>query len=39
METRILAEGWRFALDPEGDPSAADYPDSGWREVALPHDW
>ncbi|MGW6887686.1 glycoside hydrolase family 2 TIM barrel-domain containing protein [Streptomyces chartreusis] len=44
-----LRDGWRFALvNPGGitDPTgafaeAADpaYDDSGWREVAVPHDW
>ncbi|MFC9931419.1 glycoside hydrolase family 2 TIM barrel-domain containing protein [Streptomyces sp. NPDC127190] len=44
-----LRDGWRFALvSPDGitDPTgayaqAADpgYDDSGWREVAVPHDW
>ncbi|MFE9450970.1 glycoside hydrolase family 2 TIM barrel-domain containing protein [Streptomyces sp. NPDC006739] len=44
-----LRDGWRFALvnpggitDPTGAyATAADprYDDSGWREVAVPHDW
>jgi beta-galactosidase len=44
-----LADGWRFALvnpggitDPTGQyADAADpgYDDSGWRQVAVPHDW
>ncbi len=44
-----LRDGWRFALvnpggitDPTGDfAEAADpaHDDSGWREVAVPHDW
>ena len=47
--TVALRDGWRFALvNPDGitDPTgayaqAADpgYDDSGWREVAVPHDW
>ncbi|MGW2719258.1 glycoside hydrolase family 2 TIM barrel-domain containing protein [Streptomyces sp. NPDC001492] len=47
--TVALRDGWRFALvNPDGitDPSgayarAADpgYDDSGWRQVAVPHDW
>ena len=37
--TRDLNEGWRFALDPDGDPSRPDYPDECWQEVTLPHDW
>lgn len=48
-QTLPLRDGWRFALvNPGGitDPTgaydrAADpgYDDSGWREVAVPHDW
>lgn len=44
-----LRDGWRFALvNPGGitDPTGAyagaaepGYDDSGWREVAVPHDW
>ncbi|MFD7875431.1 glycoside hydrolase family 2 TIM barrel-domain containing protein [Streptomyces sp. NPDC059766] len=44
-----LRDGWRFALvDPGGltDPTGAyadaaepGHDDSGWREVAVPHDW
>ncbi|WP_435281043.1 glycoside hydrolase family 2 TIM barrel-domain containing protein [Streptomyces koelreuteriae] len=47
--TVALRDGWRFALvDPGGitDPTGAyadaalpGYDDSGWREVAVPHDW
>ncbi|WP_328752463.1 DUF4982 domain-containing protein [Streptomyces sp. NBC_00285] len=47
--TVALRDGWRFALvDPGGitDPTgeyenaaAPGYDDSGWREVAVPHDW
>ncbi|MET7455240.1 glycoside hydrolase family 2 TIM barrel-domain containing protein [Streptomyces sp. NPDC005574] len=47
--TVALRDGWRFALvDPGGitDPTGAyagaaapEYDDSGWREVAVPHDW
>ena len=38
-ETRRLTDGWRFALDPAGDPSAAEYPDEAWEAVSVPHDW
>ena len=38
-ETRRLTDGWRFALNPGGDPSAPAYPDGDWRRVSLPHDW
>ncbi|MCF1598764.1 glycoside hydrolase family 2 TIM barrel-domain containing protein [Streptomyces muensis] len=44
-----LRDGWRFALvnpggitDPTGayaDAAEPGYDDSGWREVAVPHDW
>ncbi|GCB43580.1 glycoside hydrolase family 2 TIM barrel-domain containing protein [Streptomyces sp. NL15-2K] len=47
--TVALRDGWRFALvnpggitDPTGayaDAAAPGYDDSGWRTVAVPHDW
>jgi beta-galactosidase len=47
--TAPLRDGWRFALvnpggitDPTGeyaDAAAPGYDDSGWREIAVPHDW
>nr|WSZ12753.1 DUF4982 domain-containing protein [Streptomyces canus] len=47
--TVALRDGWRFALvnpggitDPTGeytDAAAPGYDDSGWREIAVPHDW
>ncbi|MET9788590.1 glycoside hydrolase family 2 TIM barrel-domain containing protein [Streptomyces canus] len=47
--TVALRDGWRFALvdpggitDPTGeytDAAAPEYDDSGWREIAVPHDW
>jgi len=47
--TVALRDGWRFALvdpggitDPTGeyaDAAAPGYDDSGWRELAVPHDW
>ncbi|MGW0337272.1 glycoside hydrolase family 2 TIM barrel-domain containing protein [Streptomyces sp. NPDC003011] len=47
--TVALRDGWRFALvdpggvtDPAGeyaDAAAPGYDDSGWRQVAVPHDW
>ncbi|WP_118082238.1 glycoside hydrolase family 2 TIM barrel-domain containing protein [Streptomyces sp. CC0208] len=47
--TVALRDGWRFALvdpggitDPTGqyaDAAAPGHDDSGWREVAVPHDW
>src|SRR4051812_1800664 len=47
--TVALRDSWRFALvnpggitDPTGeyaDAAALGYDDSGWREIAVPHDW
>jgi beta-galactosidase len=47
--TVALRDGWRFALvnpggitDPTGayaDAHQPGYDDSGWREIAVPHDW
>ncbi|MGI5430538.1 glycoside hydrolase family 2 TIM barrel-domain containing protein [Streptomyces sp. CA-179760] len=47
--TVALRDGWRFALvnpggitDPTGayaDAALPGHDDSGWREVAVPHDW
>ncbi|MEU3092436.1 glycoside hydrolase family 2 TIM barrel-domain containing protein [Streptomyces massasporeus] len=47
--TVALRDGWRFALvnpggitDPTGayaDAHLPGYDDSGWREIAVPHDW
>ncbi|MEU1571479.1 glycoside hydrolase family 2 TIM barrel-domain containing protein [Streptomyces collinus] len=47
--TVALRDGWRFALvnpggitDPTGSYADAHLPghdDSGWREIAVPHDW
>ncbi|WP_217237837.1 glycoside hydrolase family 2 TIM barrel-domain containing protein [Streptomyces sp. AC555_RSS877] len=47
--TVALRDGWRFALvnqggitDPTGeyaDAAAPGHDDSGWRQVAVPHDW
>lgn len=38
-KTMSFNEGWGFCLEPEGSPEQADYDDSGWEEVTLPHDW
>ncbi|MEU9170510.1 glycoside hydrolase family 2 TIM barrel-domain containing protein [Streptomyces sp. NPDC048420] len=47
--TVALRDGWRFALvnpggitDPTGeyaDAASPGHDDSGWREIAVPHDW
>lgn len=35
----LLEKGWRFSPgDPEG-AAAADFDDSAWQEVRVPHDW
>ncbi|MGW2619507.1 glycoside hydrolase family 2 TIM barrel-domain containing protein [Streptomyces sp. NPDC001500] len=41
-----LRDGWRFTpadpdgiTDPDADAAAPGHDDSGWREVAVPHDW
>lgn len=38
-KTMSFNEGWEFCLEPERSPEEADYDDSGWEEVTLPHDW
>lgn len=38
-KTSSFNEGWEFCLEPEGNPEEADYDDSGWENVTLPHDW
>jgi beta-galactosidase len=38
-ETRSLSQDWRFHRgDAQGAESVA-FDDSGWRDVAVPHDW
>lgn len=32
-------DGWLFCLEPTGSPKEADYNDSSWSGVTLPHDW
>ncbi|MDE6858337.1 MAG: glycoside hydrolase family 2, partial [Alistipes sp.] len=31
--------GWRFALGDDASYADADFDDSAWRELRLPHDW
>ena len=31
--------GWRFHLGDSGAAMKADFDDSGWRSIDLPHDW
>lgn len=35
----LLERGWRFTRDDSADFIAADYDDSHWQEVRIPHDW
>ena len=32
-------KNWKFNLDSLADASGANYDDTGWRELNLPHDW
>ncbi len=35
-----LSAGWRFHQgDPEAQPLSAEFDDSGWQQVAVPHSW
>ncbi len=36
---RLLDAGWRFRLADDSVPIAADYDDSRWQRVTVPHDW
>ena len=37
---QVLAEGWRFRLDPAAaGPEQPGFDDSGWAPVAVPHSW
>ena len=40
-ETQSLDGDWQFAKDPDGkmEAAAADFDDSGWQTVRVPHDW
>jgi len=31
--------GWRFAKGDQGDAAGADFDDSAWQTVGVPHDW
>lgn len=35
----LLERGWRFTRDDSADFITADYDDSHWQEVRIPHDW
>lgn len=34
----LLEQGWKFSRE-DGDFSAAEFDDSAWQEVRVPHDW
>ncbi|MBC2653580.1 sugar-binding domain-containing protein, partial [Novosphingobium aerophilum] len=37
---QVLADGWRFQLDPAAiGPEQEDFDDSAWASVAVPHSW
>ena len=38
-ERQRLDENWKFYLGDSAVAAAADFDDSGWRTVTLPHDW
>lgn len=38
-ESTIFNDGWKFKLGDDQAAVAADYDDSKWQNVALPHDW
>ncbi len=39
-DPQVLTEGWRFLYGPgPADVERADYDDSGWQPVRVPHDW
>src|SRR5687768_10582807 len=38
-ETRSLSQDWRFYRGDSQGAESPGYDDSGWREVAVPHDW
>jgi beta-galactosidase len=36
---RLLEKGWKFTREDSPQFSQADYDDSGWQTVRIPHDW
>jgi len=36
---RLFDDGWKFQISNSGDYSAANYDDSAWQDVDVPHDW
>ncbi|MCU0409199.1 MAG: beta galactosidase jelly roll domain-containing protein, partial [Bacteroidales bacterium] len=39
VREKSFDEGWRFLKDSLPGPESADFDDSGWRVIDLPHDW
>ena len=37
--TKLFNKDWKFTLDFQGDASGADFADSDWHTLDLPHDW
>ena len=38
-EAQLFNDGWLFSKGDEQQMGAADYDDSKWRRLELPHDW
>ena len=38
-DRQLFDNGWLFILGNDDNMSKADYDDSGWRHLNLPHDW
>ena len=36
---QLLERGWRFSREDSAEFSRAEYDDSAWQEVVVPHDW
>ena len=35
----LLEKGWKFTREDDSSFSGADFDDSGWQSVTVPHDW
>ena len=38
-EEKLFNDSWLFCLDDRKNMAEADYDDSDWERVSLPHDW
>ncbi|TRW23394.1 glycoside hydrolase family 2 protein [Flavobacterium zepuense] len=38
-QTVTLTDGWKFSKEVKGDAFAANFNDSSWEKVSVPHDW